>query len=47
MGFLDDSVLFRDNFDECKTGVSGDVNLLQILGFQVHPEKSSLTPKQK
>ena len=47
MGYLDDSVLFGDNYDECKVAVLRAVTLFQSLGFQVHPEESSLTPKQE
>ena len=47
MGCLDDSVLFGDNYDECKSAVLIAVNLFQSFRFQVHPEKSSLTPKQE
>ena len=63
MGYLDDSILIGDNYDECKAAVLKAVNLFQTPnkftahntaalhseshGFLVHPEKSSLTPKQK
>ena len=47
MGYLDDSILFGDNYDECKAAVLRAVNLFQSFDFQVHPEKSSLTPKQE
>ena len=47
MGYLNDSILFGDNYDDCKAAVLRAVNLLQSLGFQVHPEKSSLSPKQE
>ena len=47
MGHLDDPVLFGDNYDECKASVLRAVNLFHSLGFQVHPEKSSVTPKQE
>ena len=47
MGYLGDSVLFGDNYDECKAAVLRAVNLFQSLGFQFHLEKSSLTPKQE
>ena len=45
MGYLDDSILFSDTYDECKAAVLRALNFFQSLGFQVHPEKSSLTPK--
>ena len=47
MSYLDDSILFGDTYDECKAIVLRSVNLFQSLGFQVHQEKSSLTPKQE
>ena len=47
MGYLDDSILFGDNYDECKAAVLRAVTLFQSLGFQVHAEKSSLAPKQE
>ena len=47
MGYLDGSILFGDTYDECKAAVLRAVNLFQSLGFQVHPEKSFLTPKQE
>ena len=47
MGYLDDSILFGDNYDECKAAVLRAVTLFQSVGFQLHPEKSSLTPKQE
>ena len=47
MGYLDDSILLGNNYDECKVAVLRAVTLFQSLGFQVHPEKSSLTPKQE
>ena len=47
MGYLDDSILFGDNYDECKAAVLRAVTLFQSLGFQVHPEKSSVTPTQE
>ena len=47
MGYLDDSILLGDNYDECKVAVLRAATLFQSLGYQVHPEKSSLTPKQE
>ena len=45
--YLDDSILFGDSYDECKAAVFRAVSLFQRLGFQVHLEKSSLTPEQE
>ena len=47
MGCLDNSVLFRDKHDEYKAAVMKAVNLFQSFGFQIHPEKPFLTPKQE
>ena len=47
MGYLDDSILFGDNYDECKAAVLSAVTLFQSLVFQVHPDKFSLTPTQE
>ena len=47
MGYLDDSILFGDNYDECKAAALKAVNSFESLTFQVLPEKSSLTPKQE
>ena len=47
MGYLDDSILFGDTFEECKLSVMRPVSLFQELGFQVHPEKSCLIQKQE
>ena len=47
MGYLDDSILFGNNYDECKAAALRAVNSFESLTFQVLPEKSSLTPKQE
>ena len=47
MGYLDDSILFGDNYDEFKVAALRAVNSFESLTFQVLPEKSSLTPKQE
>ena len=47
MGFLHDSILFGDNYDESRAAVLRAVNLLQSLGLQNYPEKYFLTPKQE
>ena len=46
MGYLDDSFLVGDTFEECQSAVQAAVNLLKDLGFQIHPEKFQLIPKQ-
>ena len=47
VGYLDDSILFGDNYDVRKPAVLRAVNLFQSLGFQVHSGKFFLTPKQE
>ena len=47
MGYLDDSILFGDTFEECRLSVLRTVSLFQALGFQVHPDKSCFVPKQE
>ena len=46
MGYLDDSFLMGDTFEECEKAVVASVELLTKLGFQIHPEKSRLLPVQ-
>ena len=46
MGYLDDSFLMGDTFEECEKAVVASVELLTELGFQIHPEKSRLLPVQ-
>ena len=44
MDYLNDSFLMGDTFEECKKSVIATVKLLTKLGFQLHPDKSSLFP---
>ena len=46
IGYLDDSFLMGDTFEECKKSVIATVKLFTKLGFQVHPDKSNLFPSQ-
>ena len=46
MGYLDDSFLMGDTFEECKKSVIATVKLFTKLEFQVHPDKSNLFPSQ-
>ena len=46
MGYLDDSILMGDTFEECGKVVVASVELLTKLGFQINPEKSRLLPVQ-
>ena len=47
MSYSDDSILFCDIFEECKSTVLRAMSLFRDLGFQVHLEKSCLIPKQE
>ena len=46
MGYLDDSCLMGDTFEECEKAVIASVELLTKLGFQINPEKFRLLPVQ-
>ena len=46
-GYLDDSFLMGDTFEECKKSVIATVKLFTKLGFQVHPDKSNLFHSQE
>ena len=39
---LDNSVLFGETMEVCYENIKATVNLLQALGFVIHPEKSVL-----
>ena len=45
--FVDDSYLQGHTFSTCKDNVNATVDLLQFLGFTIHPEKSVLVPTQE
>ena len=47
IGYLDDSFLKGQDFDECASNVMATVALFRRLGFVVHPEKSVLIPTQQ
>ena len=47
MGYIDDSYLQGDTFEECKHNVRDSVSLFEKLGFLPHPEKSIFEPTQK
>ena len=47
MGYLDDSFLMGDTFEECIKSVIATVKLFTKLGFQVYPDKSNLFPSQE
>ena len=44
--YVDDSYLQGHSFEACQENVSVTVNLLQKLGFTIHPNKSILIPTQ-
>ena len=45
--FFDDSYLQGHTFSTCEDNVNATVDLLQILGFIIHLEKSVLVPTQE
>ena len=45
--YIDDTCLQGDTYKECMNNVNMTVNLLDKLGFTIHPEKSILSPTQK
>ena len=44
MGYLDDTYLMGDIFNECKIAVLANVRLITNLGFFIHPEKLKFFP---
>ena len=47
VGYIDDSYLQGDTFEECKHNVRDSASLFEKLGFLPHPEKSVFEPTQK
>jgi hypothetical protein len=47
VGYIDDSYLQGDNWQECYNIIQATINLFSQLGFIVHPEKSVMAPSQK
>ena len=43
-GFIDDSLLVSETFNECKENICDTVSLMQKLGFIIHKTKSVLVP---
>ena len=46
IGYIDDSYLQEDTYEECKHNVQDTVKLFGRLGFLPHPEKSVFEPTQ-
>lgn len=44
---IDDSYLQGDDFTDCEKNVIDTIKLFDLLGFTLHPKKSSLIPKQR
>ena len=44
---MDDSYLQGQTFSTCEDNVNATVDLLQFLGFTIHPEKTVLAPSQE
>ena len=47
VGYIDDSLLLGDTFEECESNINDTVKLVSDLGFIVHKEKSILVPSKK
>ena len=47
IGYIDDSFLQGDTFDECTNNIKASLELIMSLGFIVHPNKSVIIPTQK
>lgn len=47
MGYIDDSFLQADTYDQCKINIAATVQLMTELGFVVHPSKSVVVPSQE
>lgn len=45
-GFIDDSLLVSDTFQECKHNISDTVQIMTEVGFIIHQKKSVLLPTQ-
>lgn len=45
-GYIDDSLLQGDTFQECTENVKATVELMDDLGLTIHPEKSVVVPVQ-
>ena len=45
--YIDDSLLLGETFEICFKNIRDTVELLQELGFTIHPEKSFLVPTQQ
>ena len=46
-GYIDDSLLTADSFEECQTNVKDTVYLMTHVGFVIHEKKSVLVPTTK
>ena len=47
IGYIDDSLLLGDSFEECQSNINDTVKLVSDLGFIVHKDKSILVPTKK
>lgn len=46
-GYIDDSLLIGQSYDDCRVNIRDTVALIDSLGFTVHPEKSVFIPTQE
>ena len=44
--YLDDSALFGNDKNQCRSNVNATITLLDGLGFTIHPQKSVIEPMQ-
>ena len=47
MGYMDDTFLMGNTFNECKEEVFSSVEPFSKLGFQIQSEKSKVVPSQE
>ena len=45
-GYIDDSYLQGDTFNECSSNVTATANMMTSRGFTLHPDKSVFIPTQ-
>ena len=46
MFYIEDTLLLGDSYDECFANVKQTADLLDSLGFTIHPRKSVFQPAQ-
>ena len=46
-GYIDDSLLIGQSYDDCRGNIRDTVALVDSLGSTIHPEKSVFIPTQE